>query len=188
MLEKDQLKRHLRYRLLFRDMERALVSLKGKPYHMSCKKVLSALINESGVPTSQDLLELKPIFANRDGVFHLKKISARHVRHLMVCHGLKDWFWWRDKLRQHGNLINQIDKSIAREDIATLEDEELRKCCYMRGLNAGPLNRSEMLNYLQEWVEISVQLDQKSVSLLLHLPILLGYNHKSRIWDTETVE
>ena len=63
----------------------------------------------------------------------------------------------------------------------------LRKSCHLRGLNVKEQDQAVMLKYLTEWLAVTSKLDYTSMSMLLHLPILLGYNHGSRIWDKWSV-
>ena len=182
----NQVTKHSYYRALFRDMELSVNALKGRPHHYACKQVMQLLINDTRRPSKGEILDLKPIFQT-GGVFHLQSISARHVAHLLKAHGITDKTWWRHRLQQHGNLVNQIDRAISREEILSLTELELRSCCLTRGLNPNELDRTEMMEYLRDWVEISLHLDHNSISLLLHLPIFLGYNHKNRYWDTNSI-
>lgn len=45
-----------------------------------------------------------------------------------------------------------------------------------RGLNPTNMSSAAMLEYLQNWLTISKEVDASSYSLLLHLPIFLAYN------------
>ena len=64
---------------------------------------------------------------------------------------------------------------------------DLKKSSHLRGLNVENQAPEELVTYLDEWLKVSCKLDTHQMSLLLHLPILLGYNHPSRIWDTWSV-
>ena len=80
--------------------------------------------------------------------------------------------------------VHQIDLAILREGGPNaLPLEDLRKSCHLRGLNVQDQEEAVMRKYLKEWLTITSQLDSGSMSMLLHLPILIGYNHPSRIWD-----
>lgn len=48
-----------------------------------------------------------------------------------------------------------------------------------RGLNPTNMSSAAMLEYLQDWLSVSREVDASSYSLLLHLPIFLGYNQPS---------
>jgi hypothetical protein len=184
--EEAAMRRHSYYRPLFRDLHRGLDALKGKPYHQTCKTLFRKLGVEGALPTAEDILELKPVFSV-NGVYSLAKVNSLHVRHLMKANGRYNWLWWRHSLREYSNLLREMDKAISRENLEVIGDAELSACCGLRGLSVQGLGRSEMMEYLDKWVRISVQIDESSSSLLLHLPMLLGYNHKTRHWDASSV-
>ena len=105
----------------------------------------------------------------------------------MRTNGRYNRLWWRYDLREHANLLMEIDRAVVRENMEALSHEELQRSCSQRGLNVHGLDRSEMLEYLGAWTRISGQLDAGSASLLLHLPVLLGYNHRTRHCDSTSV-
>ena len=172
---------------MFRDLQRGLRTLRNRPYHNSLRDVLKLLGSTNQHPSSEQILELRPLFAF-GGPFHLSSISSLHVRHLMSINGVTDWLYWRYKLQQHGNLTNEIDRAIAREGCENLSDEDLERIVSARGLNADELDKESMRTYLDAWIAVSMELDSQAVSLLLHLPVLLGYNNKNRYWDEESVQ
>ena len=55
--------------------------------------------------------------------------------------------------------------------------EPLRNACYIRGLNPINLSNEEMIAWLRDWIKISTTIEAEHLTLFLHLPILLGYNH-----------
>ena len=119
-------------------------------------------------------------------ILHIKLLTAPHVKHLMRAHQVRGSILWipRFRLQQHANLVHQIDLAIIREGGPNLLSlEELRRACHLRGLNVKDQDQAVMLKYLTEWLTVTSKLDYTSMSMLLHLPILLGYNHGSRIWD-----
>ena len=68
-----------------------------------------------------------------------------------------------------------------------LAGQDLKKSSHLRGLNVKDQEPEALVTYLEEWLNVSGKLDTNQMSLLLHLPILLGYNHSSRIWDTWSI-
>lgn len=152
------------------------------------KKTLKKITVKGTHPSPQEILQLQDMFCRKKGIFHLNTISSLHVRHLMKVHGLRDFFWWRHKLTQYANLLRHVDLAILREGgVGYMGDEDMREVCLWRGLNAQEMPRSDMRQYLECWIDVSEQLQPGMQSLLLHLPILLGYNHPSRHWDDLTV-
>lgn len=75
-------------------------------------------------------------------------------------------------------MLQQMDKAITREGgVHNMPTEALRKSCFIRGLNAQLLSNEEMINWLNEWVKVSLAVSSEHFSLFLHLPILLSYNY-----------
>lgn len=63
------------------------------------------------------------------------------------------------RLWYHAGVIRQMDLAIMREDIQKLNMDELRNICFMRGLNPVGMSKQEMLNWLQDWISVSQQVD-----------------------------
>lgn len=71
-----------------------------------------------------------------------------------------------------------MDMAILREGgTEKLSTITLRDACFSRGLNASNLNNEELVKWLDQWIAVSKHIDDKNYSLLLHLPILITYNH-----------
>lgn len=71
-----------------------------------------------------------------------------------------------------------MDNAIMREGgVQSLNTESLRNACHLRGLNSQHLSNQDMALWLQQWLEISQNVDKKSYSMLLHSPVLLAYNN-----------
>jgi len=45
-----------------------------------------------------------------------------------------------------------------------------------------------MEDYLSAWTSASTRLDDRARALLLHMPVLLGYNARTRTMDDNSVE
>lgn len=87
---------------------------------------------------------------------------------------------WRKRLRlaEHAFVIHHMDLAIRREGgVHNLPIESLSLSCHLRGLNPTNLSSDMMIDWLKKWVDVSLMIDGTNVSLLLHLPILIGYNH-----------
>ena len=114
------------------------------------------------------------------------QLKALHVKHLMKIHRVRGSMIWfpRFRILQHANMIHAIDAAIAREGgPPALDEMHLFHACHLRGLNVKEQPKQDLIEYLQSWLDVSEKLDVGSMSMLLHLPILIGYNHPSRIWD-----
>lgn len=70
-----------------------------------------------------------------------------------------------------------MDLAIRREGGAhNLSQDALIYACYLRGMNPTNLSNDMMVDWLKQWIEISDKIDGSNISLLVHLPILIGYN------------
>ncbi|XP_037076930.1 LETM1 domain-containing protein 1-like [Pollicipes pollicipes] len=66
--------------------------------------------------------------------------------------------------------------AMAREGVTDMSLEELYYACFLRGLNPQNLPRDQMVSWLSQWALVSGQMEPGAASLLLHCPLLLGYN------------
>lgn len=76
-------------------------------------------------------------------------------------------------------MVILMDRAIAHEGgVQQLTADELRTACFMRGLNASGLSEDELKRWLDHWIQITEHVKSREhLSLFLHLPILLAYNH-----------
>ncbi|XP_029657199.1 LETM1 domain-containing protein 1 [Octopus sinensis] len=124
--------------------------------------------------TVDEILTLKPLF--EDYPCHINKISIAYLRQLAMCNGLS---MRRSKLVDDTLLLHYIDLAMGREGIENLSSQDLAKACYDRFLNPVGVPHKEQLSHLCQWLEISKEVDENSLSLLLHLPVFLSYNQPS---------
>lgn len=179
-------KRHMYYRSLFRDLQRGLYFLKGRPHYDDMRCICGTLARGNH-PEVQQILNVASQFSEH-GPYDVSKLFSHHVRHLMKVHGLSYWFLWRTKVTQYANLVVELDLALEREGLLNLSREELKHDCQLRGfLVEESTSNDEMLEYLQAWIEVTTKLGPKSASLVLHLPVFLGYNKQTRIWDTQSI-
>lgn len=55
--------------------------------------------------------------------------------------------------------------------------DALVRACNIRGLNTANMTTQSMVDWLRQWVELSIPVDSASISQFLFLPIFIGYNH-----------
>lgn len=98
-------------------------------------------------------------------------------------HGIHRGWLRRARLAERSYLVHHMDLAIKREGgVHNMATEALRKSCFIRGLNPTNLSNDKMISWLEEWVQVSLFVDGSNISLLLHLPILIGYNHPNN-WE-----
>ena len=143
-----------------------------------------------GHPNIIDILEMAPYFQCKDGPLSLNKLPSLHVRYLLKMHnsshvGLTSFWFPRRKLQIYANMIIQIDRAIERENPKTMDFKDIAECCSTRGLNINNVTEDEARSYLDKWLNLSSKLNRDTCSLLLHLPIFIGFNHHSRYEDAK---
>ena len=145
--------------------------------------MLKEIFQQQDVPSASKILKLRPLF-DKGGPLYISELKATHVKHLMKINRVRGSLLWfpRFRLQQYANLVHEIDRAILREEFH-LDHMELARACNLRGLNVASQNDDQLYEYLEKWIEITEKLTIYQMSLFLHLPILLGYNHASRIWD-----
>lgn len=71
-----------------------------------------------------------------------------------------------------------MDLAIKNEGgVHNLPIDALKVACYLRGLNPVSLPNEEMVEWLRQYLIVSLAIGTENISLYLHLPILLTYNH-----------
>ncbi|XP_076460103.1 LETM1 domain-containing protein 1-like [Babylonia areolata] len=138
---------------------------------MECK-VLNIVrkLQHSVHPTVTDILVVKPLFESYP--YNLERLSIAYVRHLGKLMRMSLRRRW---LRHDAMLLHYTDMAMAREGIENMNDFELERACFWRGLNPVGLQRHERISFLHHWTAISQTVDEHSASLLLHLPLLLAF-------------
>ncbi|XP_001353111.3 LETM1 domain-containing protein 1 [Drosophila pseudoobscura] len=176
------MKQRLQYnKAVFRCLQAKLKSLSGHPKHAEFRNILG-LLGSGTHPTPEMLLDVKDIFV--EGPYSLLGMSRKHVKSLVNMHGLQNSIFKRHRLHEHAFLVHYMDQAITREGgVHNLSMHALRYSCYLRGLNPVNLSDEEMIEWLRNWVKVSTSIQGEHITLFLHLPILLGYNHPSN-WKT----
>lgn len=166
---------------VFRCLQAKLKATAAHPKHALFADILGQL--GSGThPTPEMLIDVKDIFV--DGPYSLLGMPRKHVKNLVNLHGLPSSIFKRHRLHEHAFLVHYMDQAITREGgVHNLPLPALRYSCYLRGLNPESLSNEEMIEWLRNWVKVSTSIQGEHITLFLHLPILLGYNHPSN-WKT----
>ncbi|XP_055626249.1 LETM1 domain-containing protein 1 [Toxorhynchites rutilus septentrionalis] len=174
----EDLKQRLYYnRRVFRCMQAKLDVLRKAqdPLHEKFNSILGLL--GSGLhPTSDEILNIQDLFVRPP--FHLGHLSSVHLKYLCKLHDLHTGMMRRFRLSERAYVIHHMDLAIKREGgVHNMPIESLKHACFLRGLNATNLSNESMIEWLKEWVKVSLIINQDNISLFLHLPILLSYNH-----------
>ncbi|CAG9864480.1 unnamed protein product [Phyllotreta striolata] len=165
-------------RPLFRHLQSQLDFLRNQRLYEQWREVI-AMIGSGQQPPVKKILECRDLFTSEP--YHLLYISRNHVIHLCKLHEMTTGvFFRRVRLAERAYIIKEMDRAIAREGgVEKLPLDALRKCCYIRGLNPADVQTEEMIRYLNNWLELSSNINRHCYSLLLHAPVLLAYNSPS---------
>ncbi|XP_030386423.1 LETM1 domain-containing protein 1 [Scaptodrosophila lebanonensis] len=160
---------------VFRCLQSKLKSMAGHHKHADFQCILGQ-IGSGFHPTPEALIDVKDIFA--EGPYSLLGMSRKHVKCLLKLHGLPNSLFKRHRLHEHAFLVHYMDQAITREGgVHNLSVDALRYSCFLRGLNPTNLSNELMIEWLRKWVMVSTSIQAEHITLFLHLPILLGYNH-----------
>ncbi|XP_076065674.1 LETM1 domain-containing protein 1 [Oratosquilla oratoria] len=171
-------KRLFNSRPTFRCMQAVLADQKELPLKDKCQAIFYKL--GSGVhPSTAEIISLLPLF--RGEPFHMTSLWPRHVNALLRVHGRTAFIRRRQTLLDHAKFMYNMDLALTREGIHSLTQEKLKRHLFIRGLNPTNMSTEAMQAYLKDWLLISSHVDKSTLSLLLHLPILLAYNHPTNV-------
>ncbi|CAH0547408.1 unnamed protein product [Brassicogethes aeneus] len=133
------------------------------------------MLGSGSHPSPEMILECKDLF--QDEPYHLYYLSRNHIKHLVGIHDIHRGWFRRTRLADRATILIEMDKAIMREGgVHNLPIDALRNACLIRGLNPMNMKSEDMIKWLNSWIQISSEVDRESLSLLLHVPILLGYN------------
>ncbi|KAK9878361.1 hypothetical protein WA026_021672 [Henosepilachna vigintioctopunctata] len=163
---------------IFRHLQEQLSRVKCHDSYQTWQNVLGKI--GSGVqPDVDQILECKDLFINEP--YNLNYLRGSHIKHLLHLHNLHTFILFRrSRLANKALILKEMDLAILREGgVHNLPLESLRMSCYIRGLDPTNMIQEDMICWLKKWIQISKTIDRSSASLLLHCPILLGYNEPS---------
>ncbi|KAK7113142.1 LETM1 domain-containing protein 1-like [Littorina saxatilis] len=121
-------------------------------------------------PTVTEVLEIQPLFSSSP--YNLERLSIAYARHLGKLNKMSLRKKW---LKHDAMLLHYADLAMEREGIENMTDFEMERACFWRGLNPVGLPKRERIQYLRQWADISRFVDEHSVSMLLHLPLLFAF-------------
>uniref|UniRef100_UPI00358FFA5B LETM1 domain-containing protein 1 isoform X1 n=1 Tax=Myxine glutinosa TaxID=7769 RepID=UPI00358FFA5B len=150
-----------------------------KPHAVSrvCKKVL-----DGHHPSVRELLEIFPCFTQPP--LYFCRTPATQLRTLSRVMQLTPHLpapLLRHRLSRHSLELRQLDILLARLGIKNLTDLELRKACFLRGLNSMVFTSSACRLWLQNWLNLTTTLKGPNETLpLVYSMVLLSMNFHER--------
>ncbi|XP_065220685.1 LETM1 domain-containing protein 1-like [Planococcus citri] len=137
---------------------------------------LTAMLDQGARPEVSDVAKVSSLFA-RSGPFYLQTLPKLHLMHLGSTYGITAILSPTRKIIRFAQLGVLMDRKIVERGGPKALPAELRsKICYMRGVDSMNMSQEEQIAFLQKWIQLNAKIDISNYSLLLHTPILLGYN------------
>ncbi|XP_032675936.1 LETM1 domain-containing protein 1 isoform X2 [Odontomachus brunneus] len=171
-------KRRLRHnRPLFRCIQAELKTIGDPTLKVKWRDAIACL--GSGThPTTKDIIACSVLFSGPP--YSLNALKRKHME-LLAIHGMCSWrLFKRKRLMERGMLILRMDRAIIREGgVKAMSSDAMRWALSFRGVNPANMSIESMRSWLEQWLTVSASVDQKNISLLLHSPILLAYNHST---------
>ncbi|XP_060520527.1 LETM1 domain-containing protein 1-like isoform X2 [Cylas formicarius] len=142
-------------------------------------KILDSL-RGGNQPDVQQILDCKLMFG--PGPYCLLCLEGDHLWHLAQLHSISLSLARRKSLARRAIILMEMDQAILREGgVHNMPMKALQKSCYIRGLNPAFVTKEHLIFWLNQWLKISTHVQAKELSLLLHCPLLLGYNEPSNL-------
>ncbi|RLU27077.1 hypothetical protein DMN91_000876 [Ooceraea biroi] len=163
---------------LFRCMQTEFGTIKDQKLRMKWQDAIACL--GSGThPSTKDIIACCELFSGPP--YSLNALKRKHLKELLAIHGMPVWRpFKRKRLMERGMLILRMDRAIVREGgVKAMSNEAMRWALSFRGVNPANMSLESMRNWLEQWLEVSAIVDTNNISLLLHSPILLAYNHST---------
>ncbi|XP_040196784.1 LETM1 domain-containing protein 1 [Rana temporaria] len=92
-------------------------------------------------------------------------------------------FFLKRWLKSHVLEIWHLDGALLQLGIDELTDEEVKRACYLRGLNSNNLGTEACRRWLSCWIQLSGKLEVSEASLLVHSMVLLSTNYHQSLKD-----
>ncbi|XP_046606216.1 LETM1 domain-containing protein 1 [Neodiprion virginianus] len=163
---------------LFRCVQASLNKIDDQVLREKWNEVIATL-GAGRHPATQDIIECKVLF--EEAPYSLKSLRRKHLRELLAIHKMTRWLpYKRQRLLDKGMVIKRMDQAIeAGGGVHKMPSDALRWALFFRGLNPVNMSTDDMRNWLGSWLTVSSTVEKKNISLLLHCPILLAYNHET---------
>ncbi|XP_047351328.1 LETM1 domain-containing protein 1 [Vespa velutina] len=132
-------------------------------------------------PTIENVLSCITIFASSP--YSINTLEHKYMKKLLAIHGLSIWTpFRRRRLIERGILLKRMDNAIVKEGgVDNMSIESLCWALSFRGLNPVNMSMESMKDWLEQWLKLSASVDNSTLSLLLHSPIFLAYNHSNNL-------
>ncbi|KAI4501309.1 hypothetical protein M0802_003682 [Mischocyttarus mexicanus] len=138
-------------------------------------------LDSGGHPTVKTIISCITLFESSP--YSLETLESKHMNNLLGIHELSTWKpFKKERLKERGMLIKRMDDAIIEEGgVTKMSEESLSWAVSFRGLNSVNMSTQSMKDWLKQWLILSTSVNYSTLSLLLHGPILLAYNHNNNL-------
>ncbi|KAJ8390493.1 hypothetical protein AAFF_G00102900 [Aldrovandia affinis] len=162
---------------ILKGLTRAVARIKNQN-HQSVLLDLCNKVQNGAHPSVTEIQALRGLFSGPP--LGLKRLDPNHMR--LLCSQLfltphLPAFLIRHRLSGHALELLQLDRALNSLGLLQLSDPELRKACYVRGLDSNRLSTNQCREWLLQWLQLSSRLKEYEASLLLHSMVLLSVNY-----------
>uniref|UniRef100_A0A8C5LP79 LETM1 domain containing 1 n=1 Tax=Leptobrachium leishanense TaxID=445787 RepID=A0A8C5LP79_9ANUR len=140
---------------------------------------LCAQVNSGSHPAADDLQAVGGAFSGPP--LGLKRLTVQQMKafsRVMFLTPHLPAFFLQRRLRSHIWEIHNLDCALLMLGVGQLSEAELRRACYIRGLNSTHLSKEDCRTWLHCWLRLSSKLKVSEASLLLHSMVLLSVNYQ----------
>ncbi|XP_025207943.1 LETM1 domain-containing protein 1 [Melanaphis sacchari] len=132
-------------------------------------------LGAGGVSPVEDIIQAIPVFTMFP--YHFSTLPRQHIKVLLKMYNMHRGWRRRVRLKNLAQYIQLMDKAIESEGGPDkLNDRQLQWACLFRGLNPFSSSRETLVLYLKDWIKISSNIDNDSLSCILHCQVLLALN------------
>lgn len=164
------------YRTLLRNLKRCAKKRLAAGEKRTNVISLVRKVEAGQIPTLEELKNIESYFQSQP--FDLEYFSRSHKRALLKANNIQLVLLYQRNLYIEGRMLRAIDDVMVNEGLENLSEAEVSSLLFTRGLNPVGMTLEEQRSRLTNWVNITTQLDPKSIALYLHLPALIFYNER----------
>ncbi|CAH2224551.1 LETM1 domain-containing 1 [Pelobates cultripes] len=143
---------------------------------------LCTQVKHGSHPQVNDIQAVSAAFAGPP--FGLKRLDVHQLkafsRVLFLTPHLPAFFLQR-RLGSHICEIHNLDCALLKLGVGMLSEVEVKRACYIRGLNSTHLSTEDCRTWLNCWLQLSSRLKVSEASLLLHSMVLLSTNYHNSV-------
>ncbi|XP_018417619.1 PREDICTED: LETM1 domain-containing protein 1 [Nanorana parkeri] len=171
------------YKDVLESLQIAASKVSAEPLHNHMVQLFTQV--QRGVhPQLTDIEAIKAAFSGPPlSMTELDGIQMKALSRILFLTPHLPAFFLQRRLKSHILEIRHLDAALLQLRVDELTDEEVKRACYIRGLNGAHLGAEACRRWLSCWIQLSGKLEVSEASLLLHSMVLLSTNYHQSIKD-----